>query len=315
MPGLPGETSPAQTAAPGEGEHAGAPDREGPSRYPSRPVGSEPRGRWEMRLWIGLWCDRSEAGVPPEPGAGFSVSIDGVEMFTAPPDCSARRTAPPDGPNGGDTAFTLAEGRHVLTVVTPDGIRESQPLPIRDDTWVRIDHRMGAESQRFETSITVGTEALDWDRDYDPRTRPGAPGAGSEPSTDPSAAPSDGAPPRDDGWLGADEGVVVTSEPGEPPRARSSDGDRAGERTGAPQRDHAGNWIVGTAGYLRVQSVVPAEVWIDGHATGHSTPTGDIALSPGAYRVELRGTDGFSRTFSVDVAPGRVRTIVNSRAD
>lgn len=303
LPGSSGDGS-GEGAQPARSEEA-VPTRQGPTRMPQVDLTQSdgPRGRWEMRLWIGLWCEWGPTGGPPPPADPFLVLVDGVEMLRVPPECEPTTD---DGPNLATIAFTLGEGRHALTFVGPDGARDLTALNIDDDTWVRIDYGWDEDAEALRPDVRVGTRHLSWDAVYDPSTRPGAAvprGTGSEPPSAPAAG-ADQAPA--DGWIGADDGVVLGSAP-------VTDQGPAPEGRPRRERDPAGNWIVGTAGYLRVESAVPARVWIDGHDTGQRTPTGAIPLSGGGHRVELRGDGTLRRAFSVDITPGRLRTLVNDQ--
>ena len=255
------------------------------------------RTRQQMRLWIGLWCDRSLAGVAPDEDAGFVFAVDGVEMWRVDPACPAPTEAPGVSPNGGFTSFTLSEGRHVLTVTTPDGLVERVPMDVNDDTWAVVTHDLSAETQRFVTAVELGHRHLEVDPHYQPDSRPGPPGSDDPPHLRPSGSPG-GAPASagaDGQWNSAADPTRIT---------------RGG--SGAPAQDE-GPWLEGTPGQLVVQSAVPVRVFIDGRDTGETTPT-TLPVNAGQHRVTLRGDGGFEREFSVRIDGGRTRTLVNDEA-
>ncbi len=64
------------------------------------------------------------------------------------------------------------------------------------------------------------------------------------------------------------------------------------------------------AGSLVVDSDHPGRVYIDGRDTGEWTPTGDIQLAPGSYKIELVDGVGQRRTVTAKIVQGDV-TLLN----
>jgi hypothetical protein len=285
------------------------------------PPGNEPRGEWETRLWIGIWCDRdAHRGDPP-----FRVEIDGIQMMETRSNCRDYERPPNSAPNAGFLGFTLSQGSHVLTVYGPEGIPYERDLTIADDTWVIVDYK--AEDGVPNYSVRTRTVHLTVDATYNPATRPvraiaadrgsdsrsgreelapPAPsvledGSGSEETAD-SNAGTPGAPRGDS----ESEWISAGDSPSGSARSRSS---HSGSSRGSPDDD---GWVEGTPGYLSVESGRPARVYVDGAHVGE-VPLRRHTLNSGSHRVILRGEGDFERRFNVTIESGRNYSLVNDR--
>lgn len=276
------------------------------------PGGVVPRGRWEMRLWIGIWCDRSGRRGDPS----FRVEVDGIEMMETRSTCRAYRPPPNSEPNAGYLGFTLGEGVHTLTLIPPVGEPYSQRIVVEDDTWAIV-HYAESDGQP-EVEIRTQVEQLAVDGDYDPATRPLPPeqrdrvAQAQEVAHDASAgelvaggsaiAPAPGVSVEE--WLAT--GAVD--------RAPNSDeGERRSGRSGhSRDRDDNAGWVEGTPGYLAVESPRPVRVWVDGQSLG-AAPIRRHMLGAGEHRVVLRGDGGFERSFEIEVEPNRTYHLVNEQ--
>ncbi len=262
------------------------------------------RGWWELRLWVGLWCDRSGSAGPVPVDGLFVFEIDGVEMHRAPGTCADPTEPPRSVPNATSFSFTLAEGRHLIRITSPDGVASVHPFELGDDSWMVVRHEPDEESGAMRTVIAVTHHPLPADNDYDPRTRPGARDdmewpRGREPGSQRGAGR-----PHAIGGAGPENGQVGG------PGAGGRDG-RGGEAA-VPEDE----WTDGSIGYLDIRSVIPARVWVDGRSTGAETPVWGMRLEHGNHRIVLRDeARGFERAFSVDVVGGVTRTLINDETD
>lgn len=278
------------------------------------PSGTEPRGEWETRLWIGIWCDReSSRGDLP-----FRVEIDGIQMMETRSTCRSYERPPHNPPNAGFLGFTLAQGQHVLTVFGPEGAPFERPLNIEDDTWVIVDYE--AEDGVPTYSVRTRTVQLAVDTTYNPATRPiqDRPEPDRDPHLNeplgvvpPSAGAGSGAAAEDgsnsgqadDEWHSADDSRAGSSNPS-PSRSGSS---RSGSDRGGDD-----GWVEGNPGYLSVESGRPVRVYVDGSQVGEA-PLRRHTLNSGQHRVMLRGADGFERRFNVTIESGRNYSLVNDQ--
>ena len=307
---LPG-VRPALAPTSEEAQPLGTTERFAQDRTPNR---TGPRGDWETRLWIGIWCDRDgRRGEPP-----FRVEIDGIEMMETRSTCRSYEAPPNSPPNAGYLGFTLGTGRHFITVIPPVGEPHREAIFIDDDTWAIVDYSETDGEPNVE--IRTQNDALAVDEDYDPSTRPLAddgspraqpiiPPSGSGASADGEGAIAGGTalePPPGvtvEEWLAT--GAVTRAEP------ESSGGSRSGRSGRSGSRDEAG-WVEGTPGYLAVESARAVRVSVDGQRLGEA-PVRRHTLSAGEHRVVLRGDDGFERSFSVTIEPNRTYQLVNDQ--
>ena len=307
LPGVRPAPAPESEEAPA----LGTTERFAEDRTPAR---TGPRGEWETRLWIGIWCERDgRRGDPP-----FRVEIDGIEMMETRSTCRNYREPPNSPPNAGYLGFTLGTGRHYLTIVPPVGEPRREAIFIEDDTWAIVDYSEpdGVPNISIRTQI----EELAVDEDYDPATRPVAEGQIAAPIPAAAADPSSEPP--------AGEGAIAGGTAIEPPpgvsveewlatgavtRAPDSEGGSRSGRSGrSGSRDDNTGWVEGTPGYLAVQSDRPVQVSVDGQRLGDA-PIRRHTLSAGNHRVVLRGEDGFERSFEVTIESNRTYQLVNDR--
>lgn len=284
------------------------------------PRGNEPRGEWETRLWIGIWCDRdSHRGDPP-----FRVEIDGVQMMETRSTCRNYVRPPHNPPNGGFLGFTLNQGPHVLAIYGPDGAPYRRDLSITDDTWVIIDYEVEEGTPVY--SVRTRNVPLSVDTTYDPATRPvsaaeaengrPAPVAGNSVPTTTSAEGFEAGPPDgvdgdpnsgsddDQEWLSAGDSRSGSS--------RSASSRSGSSRSGSSRGESDEGWVEGNPGYLSVESARPVRVYVDGAQIGES-PLRRHMLNAGAHRVLLRADGDFERRFNVTIESGRNYSLVNDR--
>ena len=272
-------------------------------------VGDQPRGPWALRLWVGLWCDHD--GHPPG-GSDFAFFVDGVPLYRLGGECANPTSAPGSRPNAGAFAFTLEQGAHRLRVVTPDGSTHEHVFDMAGDRWLAVEYTREETSGTSVVAFTVYPEQLVVDRSYHFESAP-------EPTAVAAYARGERAPPTDyqrprgalveRGSERLEAGVAEASGAGQQARARRP------RNTTAPTTPEG--WSDASMGTLAVVSDRAAAVWIDGADSGVRTPADRIPLRMGRYRVELRDVDtGASiRQFSVEIQPGRHRTLVHTSAE
>jgi hypothetical protein len=66
----------------------------------------------------------------------------------------------------------------------------------------------------------------------------------------------------------------------------------------------------GAEGYLMIQSVPWARIWLDGRDTGHNTPVRRMRVSAGRHVIRLVTPDGTHHDVTVDIPPGETVRIV-----
>jgi hypothetical protein len=262
-------------------------------------VGDHARGPWALRLWIGLWCDHK--GHPPG-GSDFSFFVDGVPLYRLGGECALPTSAPGSRPNGGAFAFTLEQGAHRLRVVAPDGSVHDHAFEMAGDRWLAVEFVRDAQTGAPSVAFSVYPEQLVVDRSYNFETAPAA--AAVEAYARGERTQDDGYR-RPSGALVAQTDGQATPEAAPNPRRATVPARRAAEDEG---------WSDAAMGTLGVTSEAPASVWIDGEDTGARTPVERMPLRMGRYRVELRDVEtGVPfRQFSVEIQPGRHRTLVHA---
>ena len=297
MPGVrPATPAPSGPSEPGA---VGTTERFAQDRTPESIV---PRGRWEMRLWIGIWCDRDGRRGDPS----FRVEVDGIEMMETRSTCRSYRSPPDSEPNAGFLGFTLGEGVHLLTVIPPVGEPYSERIAIDDDTWAIVHYTEVDGVPQID--VSTQNEALRVDRDYDPDTRPLPPEERDRVAIANAERAATGRPthPPPGAFEDPSGGDGVGAE-----QAPAGEGGSSGSSRGDRRRDEAG-WVEGTPGYLAVESARPVRVWVDGQSLG-AAPIRRHTLGAGEHRVVLRGDGGFERSFQIEVEPHRTYELVNDQ--
>lgn len=282
----------------------------------------ERRGSWNLRLWVGLWCDRN--GLRRTRSGEFVFIVDGVEMYRMDADCSSPSDVAHTPPNGGSFAFTLEQGAHSFQVVTPDSETVDYALTMAADQWLVVNHRPELDAEGADrvalTTFRSMRDAPNYDADYEVETAPNEETMrGRTDLTNAHVLPAgalaraDEVENEEDGDRSdrGDEGESpggAAGDASDAPRARTP---RNMERRAAPDPE-ASAWSDAAMGSLTVLSREPADVFIDGRATGHSAPLDSFSLREGRYRVELRNASGETiRAFSVNIEPGRNHRLVH----
>ena len=80
---------------------------------------------------------------------------------------------------------------------------------------------------------------------------------------------------------------------------------RAEPEEEAPRRAPAG----GNFGYLRIQTIPWARVFVDGRDTGRNTPVPQLRVPAGRHTIGLRTNDGTMHTVVVTVTAGETERI------
>ena len=275
----------------------------------------ERRGSWNLRLWVGLWCDRDD--LPRVRNGAFTFFVDDVEMYTLRTSCGSPGAPRVEEPNGGSFAFTLGQGDHTLRVVTPDGDEVDYALDMAGDSWLVVHHAKAEEGEGAQTTFDLRRTRSSFDDTYVEEEAPLPPGSRGRTDLSDSRTLPRGAAAR--GALEARAATTTEAEQGDDGVAPDGDispqtGEASPRSEAAPSgaSDDDEGWLNAANGSLTVLSREPAEVFIDGRGTGRSAPMESFELPEGRHRVELRDASGETiRAFSVDIEAGRNHRLVH----
>ena len=111
------------------------------------------------RVWVGVWCEQGTL----EP-LELVFYMNGAEIQRLDTTCRPAEPGAAAPPNGGQFAFEIPAGGHVLRVedVTHDAHAE-QELHIGDHSWVVVNHRVLAGGTGFTTSFDASFERHGFD--------------------------------------------------------------------------------------------------------------------------------------------------------
>ncbi len=90
------------------------------------------------------------------------------------------------------------------------------------------------------------------------------------------------------------------------PQRVPNEGDNRPQRVETPRRSAGG----GGSGFLMIQTLPWARVFLDGRDTGRNTPVRQLRVSAGHHTIGLRTNDGTMHTVQVDVQAGQTQRIV-----